>query len=47
MVNADSQFARLRRELASPRLAPFFAAAEEQGVLLFMHPPGFTRGGRL
>ena len=34
-------------ELASPRLAPFFAAAEELGVLLFMHPLGFTQGERL
>ena len=34
-------------ELASPRLAPFFAAAEELGVLLFLHPLGFSQGERL
>jgi aminocarboxymuconate-semialdehyde decarboxylase len=34
-------------ELSSPRLAPFFAAAEELGVLLFIHPLGFTHGNRL
>jgi aminocarboxymuconate-semialdehyde decarboxylase len=34
-------------ELAAPRLAPFFAAAEALGVLLFMHPLGFTEGARL
>lgn len=35
------------RELADPALRPFFAAAEELGVLLFMHPLGFTQGERL
>ncbi len=34
-------------ELASGRLESFFAAAEELGVLLFMHPLGFTEGARL
>ena len=34
-------------ELASSRLAPFFAAAEELGVLLFLHPLGFSQGERL
>lgn len=35
------------RELAEPEFAPFFAAAEELGVLLFIHPLGFTHGHRL
>ena len=35
------------RELADPELRPFFAAAEELGVLLFIHPLGFTHGERL
>lgn len=35
------------RELADPTLAPFFAAAEELGVLVFIHPLGFTHGQRL
>lgn len=35
------------RELSDPRLRPFFAAAEDLGVLLFMHPLGFTHGQRL
>lgn len=35
------------RELADPSLRPFFAAAEELGVLLFIHPLGFTHGERL
>lgn len=35
------------RELADPALRPFFAAAEELGVLLFIHPLGFTQGERL
>jgi aminocarboxymuconate-semialdehyde decarboxylase len=35
------------RDLADPDLRPFFAAAEEMGVLLFMHPLGFTQGERL
>jgi aminocarboxymuconate-semialdehyde decarboxylase len=29
-------------ELSSPRLEPFFAAAEEMGVLIFLHPAGFS-----
>jgi aminocarboxymuconate-semialdehyde decarboxylase len=35
------------RELAEPQFRPFFAAAEELDVLLFMHPLGFTHGQRL
>jgi len=35
------------RELSEPELRPFFAAAHERGVLLFMHPLGFTHGQRL
>jgi aminocarboxymuconate-semialdehyde decarboxylase len=35
------------RDLADPALRPFFAAAEELGVLLFMHPLGFSQGERL
>ncbi len=35
------------RELAEPEFRPFFAAAEELGVLVFMHPLGFTHGQRL
>ena len=35
------------RELANPEFRPFFAAAEELGVLVFMHPLGFTHGQRL
>lgn len=34
-------------DLASPRLEAFFAAAQELGVVLFMHPSGFTEGERL
>lgn len=34
-------------ELATDRLRPFFAAAEELGVLVFMHPLGFSHGERL
>ncbi|MFK7828721.1 MAG: amidohydrolase family protein [Congregibacter sp.] len=34
-------------DLAEPRFVPFFRAAEELGVLLFMHPLGFTQGQRL
>ena len=35
------------RELAGADFQPFFAAAEELGILLFMHPLGFTHGQRL
>lgn len=35
------------RDLSDPALRPFFAAAEDLGVLLFMHPLGFTQGERL
>ena len=35
------------RELSAPGLRPFFAAAEEIGLLLFLHPLGFTHGERL
>ena len=35
------------RELAEDGLRPFFAAAEELGILLFLHPLGFTHGERL
>lgn len=35
------------RELADEAFRPFFAAAEELGILLFMHPLGFTHGERL
>jgi aminocarboxymuconate-semialdehyde decarboxylase len=34
-------------ELADPKFRPFFKAAEELDVLLFMHPLGFTQGERL
>lgn len=34
-------------DLAVPELKPFFTAAEELGVLLFIHPLGFTQGQRL
>ena len=34
-------------ELSAPELRPFFAAAEELGVLIFIHPLGFTHGERL
>lgn len=34
-------------ELADPRFRPFFAAAEELDVLIFLHPLGFTHGERL
>ena len=34
-------------ELADDRFRPFWAAAEELGVLVFMHPLGFTHGQRL
>lgn len=35
------------RELADDAFRPFFAAAEELGVLVFLHPLGFTHGARL
>jgi aminocarboxymuconate-semialdehyde decarboxylase len=35
------------RELAEDAFRPFFAAAEELGILLFLHPLGFTQGQRL
>ena len=35
------------KELASPEFRPFFAAAEGLGVLIFLHPLGFTHGQRL
>jgi aminocarboxymuconate-semialdehyde decarboxylase len=34
-------------ELSEPRFRPFFAKAEELGILIFMHPNGFTEGRRL
>ncbi|WP_219894269.1 amidohydrolase family protein [Aquisediminimonas profunda] len=34
-------------ELADSRFRPFFAAAEELGILIFIHPLGFTHGQRL
>lgn len=34
-------------DLDAAALEPFFALAEELGVLLFMHPAGFTEGRRL
>ncbi|RBP47190.1 amidohydrolase family protein [Arenicella xantha] len=34
-------------ELADPKFLPFFKAAQELDVLLFMHPLGFTQGERL
>jgi aminocarboxymuconate-semialdehyde decarboxylase len=35
------------QELAHPSRRAFFAAAEELGVLVFLHPLGFTHGQRL
>jgi aminocarboxymuconate-semialdehyde decarboxylase len=35
------------RELADEQFRPFFAAAEELGILIFMHPLGFSHGQRL
>ena len=35
------------KELAAPEFRGFFAAAEELGVLIFMHPLGFSHGQRL
>jgi aminocarboxymuconate-semialdehyde decarboxylase len=34
-------------ELSEARFRPFFAKAEELGILIFMHPNGFTEGRRL
>ncbi|HTZ77265.1 MAG TPA: amidohydrolase family protein [Stellaceae bacterium] len=34
-------------ELSGERFRPFFAKAEELGILVFMHPSGYTDGGRL
>jgi aminocarboxymuconate-semialdehyde decarboxylase len=34
-------------ELSEARFRPFFAKAEELGILVFMHPNGFTEGRRL
>ena len=34
-------------ELSEPQFRPFFSAAEELGVLLFLHPLGFSHGQRL
>lgn len=35
------------RELSDPSLAPFWAKAEELGVLVVLHPNGFTQAERL
>ncbi|MFD1842231.1 amidohydrolase family protein [Sphingomonas qilianensis] len=35
------------RDLHDPVFRPFFAAAEELGVLLFLHPLGFTHANRM
>jgi aminocarboxymuconate-semialdehyde decarboxylase len=35
------------RELSDPEFRPVFAAAEELGCLVFLHPNGFTDGARL
>lgn len=35
------------RDFHAEEFRPFFAAAEELGVLLFLHPLGFTQGQRL
>jgi aminocarboxymuconate-semialdehyde decarboxylase len=34
-------------DLHDPSFRPFFAAAEELGILLFLHPLGFTHGQRM
>jgi aminocarboxymuconate-semialdehyde decarboxylase len=34
-------------ELSDDRFRPFFAKAEELGIVVFMHPSGFTQGDRL
>ena len=35
------------QELSDPQFRPFFAAAEALGVVVFIHPSGFTGGERL
>lgn len=35
------------RELSDPSLRPIFARAEELGLLVFIHPLGFTQGERM
>lgn len=35
------------RDLHDPEFRPFFAAAEELGILLFLHPLGFTHAQRM
>jgi aminocarboxymuconate-semialdehyde decarboxylase len=35
------------RELSDPQFRPVLAAAEQMGLLLFLHPLGFTHGERL
>ena len=35
------------KELSDPAFAPFWKRAEELGVLVMLHPNGFTEGGRL
>lgn len=35
------------RELAAPEFRPFWSAVTELGVMIFMHPLGFTQGDRL
>lgn len=35
------------QELADPKFHPFFAAAEELGAVVFVHPSGFSQGERL
>jgi aminocarboxymuconate-semialdehyde decarboxylase len=34
-------------ELSAPRFRPFWAKAQELGILVFLHPSGFTEGRRL
>jgi aminocarboxymuconate-semialdehyde decarboxylase len=34
-------------DLSAPRFRPIFARAEELGLVVFMHPDGFTEAGRL
>lgn len=34
-------------ELSEPRFAPIFAAAEDLGIVIFLHPLGFSHGERL